>query len=264
MILEYSPNFQKLYLYEINNESSFKIKGFDTKEVIESTTVYIFERKLKMEENVGDDLSSNLKKLKCKCDKLIRYQSINLLPSHNWNEYIDLWSCHESEFKSTLNFEPRARTNGILLGAYFFMADKGLFNCNCYNERIFYNEINFGVEIDDIIYFAFCNYFESNTFCFIDDKIKMVLFDKCYISDINKEMNLFDKCHPGDINEEIMCPSLKIGFKHVKSQETESELLNSFFRKRICEIILKNKINIKILDFEVSYIPKSTFAKINF
>ncbi|ELQ76803.1 hypothetical protein THOM_0192 [Trachipleistophora hominis] len=249
MIFEYSLEFRKLYFYSFVNADGliperFKVIHVETSGNI---VIYTIEREYVISEQLIVDLASHIKEIYCSCNKTINYQSLSLLPSHNWHEYIDLWSCHNSEFKSTLNFTPKARKNCIILGSFFMISDKHIYCCKCYKDRIFYNEVNMSISNDDIIYMAFCKYFESNTYFYINERTEIILFGKSYI---------------GDTKNGRMYPALKVGFKSVKSIERESELMNDFFRKRIFHIMEKNKIDIKILDYDISFIPKSTPAKV--
>ncbi|ELA46008.1 hypothetical protein VCUG_02503 [Vavraia culicis subsp. floridensis] len=248
MIFEYSPGFRKLYFYSRGNvnESIPDVFTVTSLETIDNVAVYTVEKAYDTNEEPTADIIPHIKEIYCRCNKVIDYQNLSLLPSHNWHEYIDLWSCHNSEFKSTLDFKPKARHKCIILGAFFMIPDRHTYCHSCYQDRIFYNEVNWNIPNDDVVYMALCKHFESNTYFYIADRIEIILFGRCYF---------------GDVEDGQMFPALKIGFKTVKNRENESELLNSFFREKIICTLTKNKLGIKMLDYDISFISGSTPAE---
>lgn len=248
MIVECVPHLGKLYFYSCDGEQPPNKFKYTTFEVIEKVTIYIVEINCNIPQTKSLNFESALANIKCNCGKVIKYKSINILPSYNWHEYIDLWSCHDSEFKSLSNIQCKPRKSGILAGPFYFMPDKDLFTCSCYKKIIFYNEIFMDFKIDDMIYVAFHNHFESNTYFYIHANIEIILFDKCYI---------------GRLEDGEMFAALKIGYKTIKHREAESELMNSFFKRRITDIIKRNELGIKILDYHISFISMGTPTKID-
>ncbi|KRH92017.1 hypothetical protein M153_141190003, partial [Pseudoloma neurophilia] len=82
---------------------------------------------------------NNLKIISCSCKSAISYKSFNPLPSYNWNDNIEMWTCHNTQLPMFDQFKNdckrrtvckvKTRSKGILYGSFHFIADLECFSC---------------------------------------------------------------------------------------------------------------------------------------
>lgn len=220
-------------------------------EKINGLTIYkvIFDKNSKIVEEEGGIGFI----FKCIHNCEIQYNRINKLPHDNWEELIDCWSCHQSEFASLKETGIKPVCDRILVSDFYCLLHKQnipvccqkAFEANVLKEsslyRVFYNEVNINYSCDRLIYNFFKEYFK----CY--SRFKMGFEDNCY-----EFMYLYD-CLVIDSKENSSKKAIKIGYKKTKECDSVSQL-NSFYMNEIEKSIEKHSINIFINEFKLTYV----------
>ncbi|KAM0676046.1 hypothetical protein GVAV_000007 [Gurleya vavrai] len=240
MIFEYSSNSENGYIYLNNSENiienNYKIVY---KENYKNLTIY----RIKKIHLYKSEYSFDLTKLdfRCKCGLKINFVSKNLMPSEGWQELVDLWSCHNMEFRSMLDLKPKPRKNSVLLSNFYFLANANDFCClNLDLNKIFYNEIFDFKNCLKIVFHHFKTFFmHNNRYQFVYDNFlyEVMIFEDVFIE-----------------NGEYKGEAIKVGYKSIKKCELVSENINEYFCKLIYKILVDNEIEILVRSYKLSYI----------
>jgi ubiquitin-protein ligase E3 D len=182
----------------------------------------------------------------CRHNKLIEYTTLNYLPSEDWQELIDCWSCHNNEFASVKNLSIKVRPKGILVSSFFFLINSKDMPLCCISEekvrKIWFNELS-NINHKKVVFDYLKTYFRSNnTFTFFYN-------DKIY------EMKYFYTCKLLIINDVKYFNVMKIGIKEKKEVYCASkvnEFINSFYIELINNSI--DYLNIKIMNYKTAFI----------
>lgn len=249
MIIEILSNNDG-YIY-LQKDDNTNIRHYKDKivshEIIDSINIYAV-KDLCNTINLSDSDNSMLE-FKCKHGINIQYSSLNLLPSENWHELIDCWSCHDNEFANVKNLRIKVRPNGILLSSFFILINSCDLPICCqvqeptHVKKIWLNNLQ-GVNHKKLIFFYLATYFNSNSVYIFQYEgkiyeIKLFYTCKCLIYEDKKYYNV-----------------MKIGIKekhNIYFDDTKmKETINEYYIKLIYESILH--INIKILDYQTGFI----------
>lgn len=185
------------------------------------------------------DLYTLFTQIKCKCGTLLAFSKLKRLPEEGWEELIDYWSCHNSEFKSMLDLKIQPRKGEALVSHFYFLANKS--DMCCYEGddimKIFYNEVNFSSR--EIIYTFFVNYFLHN------NSLRFAVGEDVY------EIKLFDSVI---IMKEKYHEAFKVGFRICRKKCNRATVLNEYFAKIILDVLYENKLDIVVLNYSLSFI----------
>ncbi|OQS54532.1 hypothetical protein EHP00_38 [Ecytonucleospora hepatopenaei] len=185
-------------------------------------------------------------KFRCLHGKDIFIDRYNKLPHDNWQELIDHWSCHKSEFKTVNKLKCEFFPSRILCSDFYcIFYKKDLPEC-CQtknleeSQKMFYNELYTGHNSDYFIYkfFEDCfNRFYSFSLKLKGDIYEFKSFGTCILEKNSNENNI----------------AFKIGFKTSNKHDHISEI-NEYFENEIFLQINKNKLNIKVCNYDISFI----------
>lgn len=216
MLVEISKDLKTGYLY---TNKEINIDNIICTEKINSLYIYKFKNQ-----------NFNVKNNSFKIESLFsEYEHANKLPEDGWQELIDYWSCHNSEFRSVLDLKMRPRKNGVLYSYFYFIKDR----------KIFYNEL-FDEEICDKIIF---NFFENH---FVNNN-SFVFFCGC-----NIEVKFFNVVYLEE--NDGLKKAFKVGYKETKKIPKYSDAINEYFSKMILNRLVENKLDIEILGYKLSFI----------
>lgn len=213
-----------------------------SKEIYDNTYVYKVVHDTQFTTQSNDILiEETLKEIICKCGRVISFQQINRLPEEGWEELVDHWSCHNSEFRGMLKLKPLPRKNGLLFSHFYFIAN-GSEVC-CFNRgvtsKIYLYEIS-SINIYKLVYTFFKQYFVHKRIFIFRAK------------DVNYQVNFFD--YTVIMDDTIYYEAIKVGYKITNKIVPESENINDYVALSILSMLEKNNTGIKISAFCLSYI----------
>lgn len=228
---EFYEKLKESNLFEFIEERSEEINGFEIYSVIFYQTINL------------DPFSFNLCNLgnvKCKHGSKLNYLSNNRLPQEGWEELIDSWSCHNSEFKSMLDLKIKTRKDGILTSNFYLLAnDTVLPDCCKATEKFFFNELIMERSNLEFIFYFFEEYFLHRSFLVLEYQ------NKSY------EIKLFYNCILFDIE---LRNAMKLGVKETIRKGDISDQINAFYIELIMKTLQNNKINIKSMGYDITYL----------
>ncbi|KAF7684379.1 hypothetical protein TCON_0424 [Astathelohania contejeani] len=248
MIFELSSGNNGFLYYKEKSELSVTKYKFIINEVEEVQNIYIanatiknlpvVKLNIKFEEQIG---------FHCKCGKQIKYESLNRLPLDGWEELINCWSCHDSEFKSMLDLKIKPRKMGILYSNFYLLINgEDLPKC-CFNvqgiQQIFYNQLNV-LDPEKLLFFYFEElFFNSSNFLFIVNSVKYEIkyFHDAVVLSIEEDSINVNK-------------ALKVGYKITNKVVKNPKHINEYYLKELIRILNDNSLKLKILDFEISFL----------
>ncbi|EJW02880.1 hypothetical protein EDEG_02704 [Edhazardia aedis USNM 41457] len=248
MLVEISTSMKTGFLYKTEHDTSnpeIHNLNITKKEIVNNTTILYLDVKKSFEiNNETLDFKSLFDNLKCNlCKKKLNIESINKLPSDGWEELIDFWSCHASEFKTMLELKMKPRKNGILVSDFYFISYQKKLCCRLFEtEKVYYNIIFENKKCQMLLYMFLSKYFvHNNSFLFSheNDVYEIKLFDRVYV--------LEDNC---------LHPALKIGFNVSKKLYKKNESMNNFFCNLLYLEVIKNNMNVNLVGYNLSFIVK--------
>lgn len=180
--------------------------------------------------------------IKCIHGNEFEVLKINRLPQEGWQELIDCWSCHDQEFKSMLELKIKPRKKGVLISHFYLIADNDALPACCKGiSKFFYNDVIHKFSNALLIYKFFEDFF-FNKNCLVlnygNEIIEIKLFYKCEIILKSKGIEAF-----------------KIGFKKSAKEPDEDSFIGEFFKNLIYDQVKKYQIDVKIMNYRVSFIP---------
>lgn len=182
----------------------------------------------------------------CKHNKLIEYTSLNYLPSEDWQELIECWSCHNNEFASVKNLNIKVRPKGILVSSFFLLINNKDMPTCCISEekvrKIWFNELS-NTNHKKVIFDYLKIYFKSNNI------FSFFYKDKVY------DMKYFYTCKSLTIDDVKYNNVIKIGIKEkeeVYCVPRVNEFISSFYIDLIYKSI--DYLDIKIMDYKTAFI----------
>ena len=192
--------------------------------------------------------------IKCKHNKIIQYKRLNKMPHLNWEELVDSWSCHKSEFKSLKNINIKSIDGRIMIGDFFCVIPKiNIPYCcktniddNC-SVKIFYNELHINISDNKIIYDFFKEYFYSYYTLFLN--LNIIKLEIRYLYDCNILL-INNKSH------QKQCKAIKIAVR-ITNKVDDIKEINDYYKNAILNHIKNNNLNIKFNDYTISYITDS-------
>ncbi|KAK1349855.1 hypothetical protein CWI38_0807p0020 [Hamiltosporidium tvaerminnensis] len=286
MILEIFLKLKRCYIYSNEKDEIEQFKLFlnsvnlEYKETEEKNILSL--NLTKNTNNLSDKLNTEtefeINELKCKCGNNFDIKSFNRLPTEGWQEYIDMWSCHNLEFKEVAKLEMRPRKKGILYSNFYFFINKNDFPCSCFQTenknninvftntqnnvyKVFFNQISLNISDNTLIFIFFKEYFlNNNEFIFQHENINyeikyfedILIYEGQYI----EIESLFKEEEYQNKLENVCKKAIKIGFKESDMIVTHKNLLNIFFCKYIYNICVSKSIPIKIMDYNISFITE--------
>lgn len=179
---------------------------------------------------------------KCKHGKNLNYITSNKLPSENWDELIEFWSCHNNEFASIKNLTIKIRPKGILLSSFYLLINNEDLPSCCKSQentvKIWFNELSC-IDHKNISYDYLEEYFLNNNALII-----------CY-NNVYYEIKFFYTCQNLIIKNLIFNRCMKLGIKEKKGKYKLSENINNFYM----EFIFKNikKLDIKVMEYQIGF-----------
>lgn len=188
---------------------------------------------------------TRLGEILCEHGNAVNYKALNRLPQDGWQELIDCWSCHKSEFRSMLDLTARPREHGILVSNFFILPhDSVLPPCCKGKQKLYYNTIKTAYTTDQFIYVFFEEYFTNKNSIVIRDgpdrACEVRFFYKCL---------LMSSAHPE------ASAALKIGIRETEQLPIPEETVNDFYSSEIMARIRSNIIpDIEILGCRLSFI----------
>ncbi|WUR04176.1 putative polyadenylation protein [Vairimorpha necatrix] len=259
MIIEIVKNNEGfLYAEEKNQifkyEHDYQISSYELVNNIFVYTIKNFKNKIFHSEN------SKLEKFdfKCKHFNKIEYSSYNLLPSEDWHELIDCWSCHNNEFASVKDLKIKVRPKGLLISSFFLFINKSDLPecCQDHNNsesfiqdfksnktiKLWFNELE-NVDHKKVIFDYLFTYFKYNNIFIFKYK------DKIY------EMKFFYTLDFFIINKNQYTKSMKIGIRenpNLYFKPKNNEFINDFYIEMIYNEILY--LDIEILNYKTGFI----------
>ena len=82
------------------------------------------------------DFEEGLKRIGCRCGKEhVDNKSVLRQPSENWDEMIEMWSCHKREFDKLSERVISPRSEGILYADLFIIIERNRLSCSCINRE---------------------------------------------------------------------------------------------------------------------------------
>lgn len=239
MFLELNPTTKTAYIYSKENEIiDNKYIQLSTEKINTINIIKIEYPTHPIPKDNFINIHTLFDNLICTCGSQIKFTKLKKLPEDGWEELIDYWSCHNSEFKSMLDLKIKPCSGEALLSHFYFLAND--FDLCCYSDesgvqKIFYNQVGF----DDvkIIYSFFVNYFLHNNsfrFCVSGDVYEIKLFDFVIING----------CYDG----------FKVGYKICKKRIEKVNGINECIANGLLSMLDRNRIDISVLGYELSYI----------
>lgn len=228
-----SKNIELLNRFE---DVKYKITNIEYRNNVEILTIDVFD----MDTMVKEVDLLKIKDLKCKHGKLFDIKTIHRLPQEGWEELIDCWSCHDSEFKSMLDLKMTPRENGILVSNFYFIAHKNIVPSCCFPQvRYFFNETTSSLSNSMLVY----KYFEEH---FMMKNFLVLNLDGKYF-----EIKIFYKCV---VVQDTQYLAFKVGFKETTKIVEEDTHIGAFFKNEIMKHLNENSLKIPLLGYELSFI----------
>lgn len=183
---------------------------------------------------------SQISEVKCIHGRRLQFSSVNRLPQEGWEELIDCWSCHNSEFRSMLDLKMVPRKNGILVSNFYLLAHRNVVPLCCREKtKLFYNELCIGYPYSHLVYKFFEEYFANKGSIVLEYEKKAF------------EIKLFYKCI---LFKDAFKEALKVGIKETDKQPDCDGFIGEFFKQVIFDEIEQNSLGIKIMGYSLSFI----------
>lgn len=178
--------------------------------------------------------------MECVHGERICYESVNRLPQDGWQELIDCWSCHDSEFRGMLDLKIRPRRMGILTSNFYFIAHESVLPpCCSGRSKLFYGDVVTRHPRRSYIYKFFEEYFESK------NSIVLEHGGRCH------EIKYFYRCA---VIGDGISSAIKVGVKETDKPSVGSDFIDAAFVDGIFDEIAGNSIGIQILRYDLSFI----------
>ncbi|ELA42481.1 uncharacterized protein VICG_00580 [Vittaforma corneae ATCC 50505] len=186
--------------------------------------------------------------LKCRHDVNFTFTTVHRLPQEGWEELIDCWSCHNSEFKGMLDLKIKPRKNGILVSNFYLIAgEKVLPECCKARTKMFYNELTCEFSVEQLIFKFFEEYFEMK------NSIILKVDGKSY------EIKLFYRCILIEKNDSFVFnehDAFKVGYKETAKNNDEDSYIGDYFKIKIIDQLGRNSVKLSVLGYALSFITQ--------
>jgi ubiquitin-protein ligase E3 D len=260
MMVELLPEVGIGYVYTQNRKRDLEIvaRHMSVKEIGVEATEKLEIVKIETE---GLEMSRNIEcspvtpgVIKCKHSNVVGYETYNHLPQEGWEELVDHWSCHNSEFKSVLDLRPTPRHGGLLVSGLFLLINSDDMPECCRRDgfpvlKMFHNEICLeGYTHSLLIYLYLRSYFETHEKFFLvrgNEKYEVKPF---YFPKIFKMRN--------DAASDVLMEynAIKVGFRRTDRIAGKSEYVNEFYMNAIYGELMANEVGAEVLGYRVSFI----------
>ena len=238
MFSEFVNEYQFVHVTE---DDHIDLSGYDivSKSIVEKYTIYKVRNKAYNKTNVIQEPLE----ISCIHNHPIKYTRINKLPHDNWEELIDCWSCHKSEFKTLRNHQLKIVQGRIFVSDFYCIIPSSDIPECCRGKdestKFFFNEIIVNRYNTAHIYSFFDEYFKFYNRLFL--RLKTRSF----------EIKYFYDC--GVKKDNIKYNAIKIGIKPTDRNEDVTEI-NDYFREQIEDHLIRNTTNIFVCGYEMAYI----------
>ncbi|KAI5149349.1 hypothetical protein ENBRE01_0854 [Enteropsectra breve] len=180
-------------------------------------------------------------KIFCSHGKELNFDSINYMPHCGWEDLVDCWSCHDSEFNSMLSLQPKARPGGILMSDFYLSAgEKVLPPCCTSSTKIELQSLKTGHDDKAHIFRFFSEYFNQKNKIVIEyqsQRIEVKKFYDCLV-----------------IHEGVLHNAIKIGFRESIKEIDFKGHIPEYYNFQIFEMITRNSLGLNVLNYSVSFI----------
>ncbi|KAM0679316.1 hypothetical protein BDAP_000183 [Binucleata daphniae] len=240
MLVELHKEQEFGYIYVLNNKEMVNFEYTLVKtENIFGILVHKIKHKIDTSHNNQKfDFEGIVKNMSCKCTKRFNIMQINALPEEGWEDLIDFWSCHDSEFRSMLDLKPKPRKGGVLTGDFYFLINENE-SCCFKKQKIFYNEVFDEKTCMLIIYHFLMKYFKHQSKYILHTQNKV--YELCFFD----EVFIFE-------NDEAK-PALKLGIKQSAKVYTKNENINDFFCQTLYNELIENRLKITVFAYNITY-----------
>lgn len=211
------------------------------------------------------EMGDKLQKITCRCgEEELHNESALRLPSANWEELIDFWSCHNREFEQMASRQMRPRTNGILYSHFYFVVERHRVP-KCLSlphrekvggqgprfpkdglVRIYYNEVVNPFGCEHLAFSYLSEHFQ------MDKTLHLRAGSAGYsIKYIGRAEMCAGKYPPGPLGSGI-----KVGFRPSAQPGGEDPEINEYFASQIVECMRANSTGTYLNGYEISFILK--------
>jgi ubiquitin-protein ligase E3 D len=205
------------------------------------------------------EMEARLRTIGCRCGKkAVENTSVLRLPSENWEELVDMWSCHNREFEEMLGREISPRKNGVLYADLFIILERGRLACECMQgcsladggrgatEKLFFNEFSHALCENDLILLFLLEQFRTES--------KISLSDGMHVYAVRSlgQSRICAEFPPAGLRR-----GLKVGFvkkRGTSNEAVEGERINRYFAQAIIEKIEANRTGILLGSYELSFV----------
>ncbi|KAI5185735.1 hypothetical protein NEHOM01_1027 [Nematocida homosporus] len=188
-----------------------------------------------------DKMGEVLKSFGCKCGcSWVESESILRLPSGGWEELIDMWSCHDREFKHFADKKLVPRTRGLLYGPLHLVlgrerVPKCLVAESGGDGVVCYSALSLGIGDEFLLFHYLYERFqrESSIVVVGEQKMTLSLLDTTYVV-------------RGELSSVFASPkpilALKVAYTLMETGRKEDLEVSAYFATKLLDILQQNTV----------------------
>lgn len=257
------------YVFRVNISNSLYLERRD-----------ILKNELYINSHFDTEMRKCLAAIECMCGcSRINNSKVLRLPSEGWEELVDMWSCHDREFKHLSKKELAPKKNSIMYSTLYLTIKKDRVplcikedkkeNNNEYMQ-IFYNEIKISISDEMFLFHYLYDLFQTQKTMNITESKKEVvytlsLFEIVHACKANINPNILQQApvlalkiffHTNKISNKISDTKQSDNIPNTKQKEeiSRNTSINEYYKDKLIEIIEKNTTGTKIDKNIVSFI----------